>query len=311
MSTKKISEIADKATSAEIGDAKLVAAIPSGDGHVTKYIEGNDLAYSMSPGMTIMEIKTINDGTLGSNTTQNFANWQTGDKFYFSEQNEGWIEVPEDHPSYYDTANGRVQVYPVSANGDFVLKHDGNVNDMTARNYIHLRASASLVSGGPSSTEIGYFKTRSANIDTQGGGTNWASYAVGIEVDPNKTYKLINLMNYCLQGNLLSGSTYDNTHSRFQAVHIGATIPTVDSNFRLDHHAPVARTEGWTGLYAFIRNNVTGLVYGEGTILGGTTQNPSQRTTYEVTNKSIMYVLLEYQFGQGTETDVIAHLEVS
>jgi len=43
MSTKKISEITDKATSGEISTAKIVAAIPSGDGHVTKYIEGGDI----------------------------------------------------------------------------------------------------------------------------------------------------------------------------------------------------------------------------------------------------------------------------
>jgi hypothetical protein len=46
MSTKKISEITDKATSTEVSTAKIVAAIPSGDGHVTKYLEGSQFDFS-------------------------------------------------------------------------------------------------------------------------------------------------------------------------------------------------------------------------------------------------------------------------
>lgn len=149
MSTKKISEIESKATSAEIGNAKLVAAIPSGDGHVTKYIEGNDLAYSMSPGMTIMEIKTIDDTNISTfnGTPQNFANWEPGDVFYFSDDH-GWREVPANTSSGVQTANTRIQVYPVSDAGNFTLQRNGNVGLAWGRNYIHLRNSAGIVSGG-------------------------------------------------------------------------------------------------------------------------------------------------------------------
>ena len=155
MSTKKISEIESKATSAEIGGAKLVAAIPSGDGHVTKYIEGNDLAYSMSPGMTIMEIKTIDDTNIAtfSGTSFNFANWEPGDVFYVSD-NHGWKEVPA-NTSYVTTANTRIQVYPVSDNGNFTLKRSGNVGLVWGRNYIHLRNSAGIVSGGTGGGSLG------------------------------------------------------------------------------------------------------------------------------------------------------------
>lgn len=104
MSTKKISEIADKATSAEIGDAKLVAAIPSGDGHVTKYIEGNDLTSSeitvtyagayhqntpppSSTTLTSMQV-TNQDGTVGATTmTFFFAN---GRSLVVETTSNGW-----------------------------------------------------------------------------------------------------------------------------------------------------------------------------------------------------------------------------
>lgn len=141
---------------------------------------------------------------------------------------------------------------------------------------------------GDNSNLFGYFKTRAIEPHNIEGGTTWATYAVGMEVDPNKTYKLINVV--LLNNDPLS------------SVYIGSTIPTVESGFTPNHHPPVA-----AGMYAFIKNNATGLVYDEGTILMGTTQNPSQRTTSQVSNKSIMYFLLDH----GSEADIIAHLEVS
>jgi hypothetical protein len=168
-------------------------------------------------------------------------------------------------------------------------------------------------SGGGGNLLVGHFKCRDIYPSNPNGGTTnagWNTYAVGIEVDPNKNYKLLNLMNFGMGGMTLSGASYTYKHAHLEMVQIGATIPTVDDGFLLDHFTPVARLST-ANVYAFIKNNTTGKVYGEDTILAGTTQNPAQKTVYNVSNTSILWIGAENIYNSTPETDMIGLFEVS
>lgn len=161
---------------------------------------------------------------------------------------------------------------------------------------------------------IGHFNCYQVSPTSADSGTtlpNWINNAVGIEVDPNKNYKLLNLMNFGMQGTTLPGANYQILHDPLEFVQIGATIPTVDDGFLLSHFTPIARFNETSPIYAFIKNNTTGKVYREDTILAGTTQNPAQRTVYNVSNTSILWFGMQPPYGAHPEFDIIAQFEVS
>lgn len=175
---------------------------------------------------------------------------------------------------------------------------------------------------GGSNLLVGRFLSGALNDASANGFDFFTSGAVGMEVDPSKTYKLLSLMNYGSGGGPWPGiSSNYATVWNFTHVNIGTTIPTVEDGFILydntyhKYAIPSASVGllningGDARVWMFIRNNFTGNVYREDANMTQTYPGDGQRVAHSVSNASIMYIGLNIStYGK---TDVKAVFEVS